>query len=276
MTEYNNIELKLKTTRYGDMVYLPQDLYVGGALESYGEYSQAEVEIFDFVSQFGGAAIDCGANMGAHTVALARKYEHVFAFEPQLVLYRCLRANTAEWLNVTTYRAAVGSKDDIIRFPLMDYSGMNNYGGFGRDIPVAPDAQYWQCQQRQIDKVEAIRNYDKIGFIKIDVEGMEAEVIEGAMAMLDKHRPILYVENDKPKQSSKLVNLIYNLEYKAYWHITALFNPDNFNNKAEDIFPGLVSFNLICIPNGHQAIIHGLQECTPDDPYLPEGCHTAY
>lgn len=271
-----NLNLKLKSCRHGDMLYVPYDKYIGSAFEFYGEYSQGEVELFDYVSQFGGAALDCGANMGALTVPMALKYEQVFAFEPQVLMYRILRANTAQHLNVTCYNAAVGADDGILNLPRLDYETGNNFGGLGKYVKLGDNLIYDQVQQRKLDKIDALRSCDKIGLMKIDVEGMEREVLEGAQALIDRHRPILYVENDKPSKAPGLVQFIYNLDYKAYWHITSLYNPENFFHNPENIYADIVSFNLICVPNGHRAMVTGAPPCTPENPHLPAGCVTAY
>jgi FkbM family methyltransferase len=272
------VTLKLKTTVYGDMIYLPHDQYVGKALDMYGEYGAGEVEFFRYIAQYmPGDAIDAGANMGAHTAVFSALFSHVYAFEPQAVIYRLLRANTALYSNVTTYRAALGNEEGFIHLPQLNYAVSNNYGGMGKYMEWDRKNQAHEVvQQRMIDKIDAIRAADKISLIKIDVEGMESEVIEGAMAIIDKHRPALYVENDKPKKSSQLLNLIYNLDYQAWWHITPLFNENNFYKQPENAYKDLCSFNLICVPKECNAEIANALPCTPEHPYLPEGCVTNY
>ena len=276
-----NANITLGDTIYGPMMYLPNDAYVGRSLDYYGEFSLGEANFFNFASQKGGAAIDVGANMGAHSMAMAKRYEHVYSFEPQPTLYKILRANLSDHLNSTTYQAAVGREDGIIWLPLMDYSIPNNFGAMGRDcfegLPEEQrkDIQMVKTQLRMIDKVEAIQKEEKISLIKVDVEGMEREVLEGARQTILKHSPILYVENDKPAKSPALVDYIYNhLAYKTYWHITPLYNPENYRQNPTDIFPSLVSFNLICLPEGHWASLPGAQPCTPEKPHVPEGCFT--
>jgi hypothetical protein len=47
------------------------------------------------------------------------------------------------------------------------------------------------------------------------------------------------------------------MDYAAYWHLPRLFNPDNFLGVPEDIFPGIVSVNVLCIPNEVQIEVPG-------------------
>ena len=266
------LTLKLKDTNNGPMFYLPSDRYVGGSIERYGEFSAGEQEFFNFVGR-GGAAIDVGANLGAHSLCMVKRYSHVYSFEPQDILYRVLAANLAVYDNTTTYHAALGKEEGIIHIPKMDYSEFNNYGGLGREqwAAVPKEIVMQPVQLRMLDKFENIRAEDKIDLLKIDVEGMEKEVLEGAQGLLEQYRPVMYVENDKPPKAEELVRYIYNLGYKAYWHVTYLYNPLNFAKNPHNEWPGIASFNLICIPDGHWLTLNGAQPCTPDNPQLPPG-----
>src|SRR2546421_599112 len=238
--------LKAKQTRYGMMLFLPEDSYIGRSLDLYGEFSKEEHDFFDFIYR-GGAAVDVGANIGAHSVALAATFAHVFAFEPQEVIYRLLVANLAKWHNVTTYNAAVGKSEGLIDFPVIDYTKAGNFGAVSCNN--VPNTATVKLQQRRLDGIDALRQEAQIDLIKVDVEGMELDVLDGAQGLIDKHRPVLYVENDQIQKTKALVNFIYNLEYRAYWHCTFLYNPKNFAGNQANVFPATASFNLICLPN---------------------------
>jgi len=268
----NELTLKVKPTAYGPMCFLPNDVYVGGSLDAYGEFSAGEQDFFHFVAR-GGAAVDVGANMGAHSVPMAKWFSHLYAFEPQEIIYRILRFNLANSLNATSYKAAVGNEEGVVYFPALDYSVKNNYGAMHKDLGKDQDIQMIPVQVRMLDKVDALRAEENIDLIKVDVEGMEKDVLEGAQYLIDKYRPVLYVENDKPDKMKALVQFINNLGYKAYWHITPLFRPDNFYQNQENIFGpnNIVSFNLICLPEKHWLTLNNAVECTPENIGLPEG-----
>lgn len=267
------VDIKLKPTPIGDIMYLPHDMYVGRSIDLYSEFSHGEADFFRFAIK-GGSVIDVGANIGVHSVVFAQLADSAFSFEPQELLFRLLRANLSGYSNASCYNAAVGNDEGVIWLPSLDYSVTNNFGGLGRDAFDKNDSTIpmKQVQLRKIDKVEAIQRCDKIDLIKVDVEGMEKEVLEGAQATIDKYRPILYVENDKPGKSKDLVTFIYNLGYRAYWHITFLYNDQNPAGNKMNVFPGLASFNLICLPHGHWMEIKGSVECTPEKFGVPEGC----
>lgn len=54
-------------------------------------------------------------------------------------------------------------------------------------------------------------------FIKVDVEGMEENVLRGAQKTIMKFKPILYVENNRWDKSADLIGFVRNLKYIMYW-----------------------------------------------------------
>jgi FkbM family methyltransferase len=263
------VQLKAKETRHGMMLYMPKDQYVGQSIELYGEFSREEQNFFNFVYR-GGSAIDVGANIGAHAVALVGKYGHVYAFEPQSFLYQLLAANLARFQNVTTYNAAVGEFEGLLDFPAVDYSQAGNFGAIA--YSMNKDLITAKIQQRTLDGIEALQKEDQIDLIKVDVEGMERNVLEGAQRLISDHRPVLYVENDKKDKMKDLVTFIYNLDYRAYWHITFLYNSDNFFGNNNNVFPNTASYNLICLPNDRNYFeLRNSIECSPDNLGPPPG-----
>jgi FkbM family methyltransferase len=172
-----------KPCRYGTMVYNVHDKYIGRSLDLYGEYSQAEVDLFRQIVKPGQVVVEVGANIGAHTVFLARAVGpqgRVLTFEPQRLIYQTLCANLAlnNITNASCWQAAVGRQPGEVRVPVLDYSQPNNFGGValgkaheGEVVPVVT-----------LDSLQLAR----CAFLKIDVEGMEQEVIEGAVATLQR------------------------------------------------------------------------------------------
>lgn len=255
--------LRVKRCRHGAMMYLPADLYVGRSLDLYGEFSEGEVALFTQIVKPGMFVVDVGANIGAHTVFFAKAVGpggRVLAVEPQRILYQLLCGNLA--LNVIgntfVQQVGLGSAPGSIRVPPIDYSGSANFGGVslgdfqdGEQVPVVT-----------LDSLAL----PSCHLLKIDVEGMEAEVLQGARETLARHRPLLYVENDRPEKSAALIALLFELDYRLFWNLPPLFHPNNFAGHAENIFPGVVSVNMVGIPRSVELTIQGFREiASPDD-----------
>ena len=84
--------------------------------------------------------------------------------------------------------------------------------------------------------------------MKIDVEGMEQEVLAGCTFLIRQFQPVLYVENDRPEKSEALIRQIDGLGYKMFWHKPLLFNPDNYWRNPENVFANVASINMLCVP----------------------------
>ena len=248
--------LAIRRCRHGTMMYLRQDRYVGRSFTEYGEYSEGEVDLFRQCLGPGDVALDIGANFGSHTLPLARLVGtsgKVFAFEPQRILFQILCGNVAlnELPNVHALPVAVGRAAGHAKVPALDYRGANNFGGIslvgsqGEDVPVVT-----------LDQLEVTR----ATLIKIDVEGMELDVLAGATATLARCRPILYVENDRAEKAEALVAHVRDAGYRMWWHTPPLFNPANFLGNPTNVFGNIVSFNMLCLPRESTTAIQGMPE----------------
>ena len=110
---------------------------------------------------------------------------------------------------------------------------------------------------------------DHIDMLKIDVEGMEADVLVGARKTIARCRPLVYVENDRPRNTPRLLNTLFAYGYRVWRHNPPLFNPENFRGCKENVFQGLVSLNLIAVPDEREApeSVVALSEVTNKLPY---------
>ena len=101
--------------------------------------------------------------------------------------------------------------------------------------------------------------FGRCHFMKVDVEGMEVSAIEGAAETIRRHRPLLYVENDRREHSDALIRLIASLDYRLYWHLPRLFNPDNFAANPDNVFGDIISRNMLCVPTESTVKVEKMQ-----------------
>ncbi len=250
--------------RYGRMVYPAKDMYVGRSLALYGEFSEGEAEIFRHLVRPGDMVVEVGANIGAHTVLLARlagPEGAVLAFEPQAILFQIMCANLAlnSIVNVVAEQKGLGRRPGFAHIPPLDYGANSNFGGVSLDM---------------VDKGERVPvaildayHLEKCAFIKIDVEGMEFQVLEGAADTIHRLRPAMYIENDRKEKSHDLIELLFSMGYRLWWHTPTLFHADNFAGNPENVFGNVASLNLLCIPSEKQ-FATDLMEVTDPDSWL--------
>lgn len=144
-------------------------------------------------------AVDVGANFGCWSLPLARHAHTVYAIEPQRGCFDLLQKSlTATGIrNVRLLNAAVGSRSGHIMIPDLDLDHASNFGGVSLAIPhhEQPDAPMRDVAMVTLDDT---LHGEPVSFIKIDVEGFEANVIEGARDTILRCKPILFVEMDHP------------------------------------------------------------------------------
>ncbi len=248
-----NGDLRVARCRYGLMLYNIKDTFIGRSLVLYGEYLENEIALYRQLLREGDVVVDGGANIGCFTLFFARAVGTggaVLAFEPQRMIFQMLCANMAlnGLANVGTWQAGLGAEAGLMKVPPMNYGTFGNFGGValttegaGEPVPVRP-----------IDSL----GLQRCNLIKIDVQGMESEVLEGADATIGKFRPLLYVENDLKDKSPALIQQLFDLDYRLYWHCPAMFNEDNFYKHKENVMvrreKGKVlrrlNINMLCVP----------------------------
>jgi FkbM family methyltransferase len=238
----------LVNARHGRFLANQSDFYIGNALVKYGEYGESEWRVLSQLAPQGAVVAEIGANIGTHTVPLAKAVGdkgRVIAVEPQRIIHQYLCANVAlnSLSNVETHHAGCGAGPGSMVVPHVEYhsSARNNFGG----VALLPQGEGESVNIRALDEIVGER---KLHLLKVDVEGMEAEVLRGAEKILREHRPFLYIENDRQTKSEALINLIQHFQYRAFWHMPRLFNAENFFDSAENIYGNFVSVNLICVP----------------------------
>lgn len=265
----------LASCRHGLMLYNRLDAYVGKSLHNYGEFSEGEVELFQRLLKPGSVVFEAGANIGALTIPIAQIVGNegaVFSFEPVRQNFVLLCANIAlnNLENVRANQLAVGAEVGFVNVPHVSITAPQNFGG----VTLLADYREVPHEILRLVTIDSYRPL-KCDLIKADVEGMETDVLIGAMQTIKTHRPILYVENDREEQAARLLKALDLLGYRIYRHNVPLFNPNNYRGLSEDLFE-CASLNLLCFPKEKEAPIEltAFEEiCTPQRCEAPPESH---
>ncbi len=246
-----------KPCRYGLMLFNQYDSYIGRSLDLYGEYCEDEVRVFSQIVRPGMTVVEVGANIGSHTLFLARQagpQGRVYAYEPQRIVFQTLCANMAinSIPNVHAFQLALGDAPGSVLIPPINYTQENNFGGLSLGN--------WEAGEEVAVTTLDSFHLAQCHFIKIDVEGMEQQVLAGAVETIHRHRPILYVENDKVEKSDALIRYLDSLGYQMYWHSPYYFSPNNFYANPNNVFPNLLARNMLCV---HSSLKHDLTNFQP-------------
>jgi FkbM family methyltransferase len=235
----------VKQCRHGVFAYNVNDRYIGKSLDVYGEWAEAELDLLSQVLQPGDIVLDVGANIGTHTVPLAKKVGEtglVVAFEPQRLTFQFLCGNVAlnALTNVVCQNVVVSDAAGHATIPTLDPTIEWNFGSLPSE------------GHKEGERVPAIRIDDlKLGrcnLMKIDVEGAETRVLHGARATIKGRRPVLFVENNTENGSAAILKALDQLEYSCWWHIPHYFNPNNYFGSTERLFRNYYEANVLAFP----------------------------
>ena len=195
---------------------LKTDTVLSKKIREEGDYAAAEKELLAKLLKQGDTVVDAGANIGSHTLFFARavgRDGRVYSFEPQRFIFQILCGNVAlnGFRNVWCVPAALGNQEGRIDVPVPNYERPNNFGGFSLDFATFKESG-------EIKRLDALR-LEACSLIKIDVEGMELDVLQGAERTIRTFRPILYLENNRKEKSTELLeHLIAGLRYVVFRH----------------------------------------------------------
>ena len=176
----------------------------------------------------GVVAVDVGANIGAFVLSWARAmtgWGSVLAIEPQEPLFYALCGNIAlnNLANVRAVWAALGASDGFIEVPALNYDMPGSFGSLElRDRieaePIGQAVDYTdtvETRLRTLDSLLGNMELPRLDLLKIDVEGMELEVIDGAWETIKRCRPAVIVEWIKTKAEA-LRETLTALDYVVY------------------------------------------------------------
>lgn len=269
-----NNTIRMVEARHGLMIYNQYDSFIGKALELYGEYCEHEVEIFRHLLQPTDVVWEIGANTGSQAPALAKLVSqgHYVGFEPQIELFKLLVTNLTlnGCNNSQALMFALGEKDGVIELPAINYDAPQNFGG----ISLLGRNQNPKRLKVEIRQIDSLWHLPSPNFLKIDVEGMESMVLRGGEKTIHKHRPLIYIENDRidldgdGNRSAELIQLLWDFDYQLYWHISTYYNPQNYYHNTTNLYGNTSSFNMLGIHNSHKLEIKGLPKVT-DKYYHP-------
>jgi FkbM family methyltransferase len=236
------IAFVLAAANHGTMIVNRNDYNVAGTGHVYGVghqilqqsgHDSSEVAfalaVLDRRRQYGGdgvVAIDGGANIGVHTIEWARHmygWGEVLAFEAQEIVFYALAGNIAlnNCLNARALLCALGSQDGSLVVPRPDYFVHSSFGSL--ELRQHETNEYIG-QRVSYDPAHGLRvamvSIDSLGltradFIKLDVEGMEVDVLCGAKNTLRTLKPVLLLEVVKSDQTI-IKELLDELGYRLF------------------------------------------------------------
>lgn len=162
-----------------------------------------ENHIFEHIKNNSGIhgknVIDIGANLGAHTLEFADIVGDgkVYSFEPQQLIYYQLCGNIIinGFANVIAHNVALGNECKTVKIQNVDYFSSSPVNIGDSHIDAWVNKGYNEVTMRTLDSYQ----YQNVSVLKIDVQGYEPRVLDGAIDTIMRNRPIIFIEVEPPQ-----------------------------------------------------------------------------
>ncbi|MDD4247506.1 MAG: FkbM family methyltransferase [Methanosarcina sp.] len=159
---------------------------------SSGYWETATQKVIDEFVSADDVCLDVGANIGSVTIPLSLKAKQVYAFEVGTIPFGYLRRNIIQnnIENVTVVKGAVGDVKETLYYyytypnvggSFVSTEKLTNQNGLTEEISAFP-----------LDSM--VNDFERVDFIKMDIEGYELHALNGATKLLERFRPKLYIE----------------------------------------------------------------------------------
>lgn len=198
-------------------------------------------------------SIDVGVYRGVYSYQMSKLSSHVHSFEPNPLIYPYLKKNLNKIIkNLTLYNVALSDKSKIVdlkvpnRFKVLNKNNHEERYKLGlatmHNENLLENNEYSLFKVRT-EKLDNLIKNEKIGFIKIDVEGHEKKVLMGAEKIIKRCKPNLLVEIEEKHTNEKvqnIVNFINDFGYNSFFsdgqNLIETKKLNNYNTKNNFFF----------------------------------------
>lgn len=175
------------------------DNYLSAEIEKQGRLDVQREFLMQYRQHIpeGGVVVDVGASLGDTAATFAEmvgvKNGFVFAFEPNPIAFEALELNMIRLMNVLTFPIALGNEDSFHAGVVLD---RNNIGASRLSFTELADIP--DVEVARLDQIMTMLP-NRLDFIKIDAEGWEPLILDGAVETIRRFRPAMLIEvNDWP------------------------------------------------------------------------------
>nr|WP_305119159.1 FkbM family methyltransferase [Tahibacter harae] len=187
--------------------------------------------------------MDVGANIGNHSLWLARRFAQVYAFEPNPVCLRLFEANLLMNQVDNVHLFAQGLSDAAVEMTF--HADLDrNLGRSGVSPALAPTAtRRFPVQLERGDHLLAGRVPETLPIllVKLDIEGHELQALAGLEETLRRHRPLVLFESHRaggPGGSDAIVGLLGQWGYAHFYVLEA--NASRWRNRLAKLAHRLI------------------------------------
>lgn len=267
------MQMSIVATRYGHFHIIDADNTISHSLKEYGEWAQQEIDLLLHFIQAGDRVADVGAFIGTHSRAFSEAVGVeglIYAFEPRKEIAEFLLENVelSPIKNIKVFQCGLGDEHGEFEIAEEPINSNNNFGGFSLNTLHKLTEDGTGIHLCSLDEF----NIERLDFIKIDVEGMEIDVLLGGNTTISRDRPIIFAEVNSLEGGLPLLQWCAGHQYLMFCSLHPAYNQHNFAGNVVNCFADAVEVGALLIPQEemkrHVDWIHSqhlIPTSSPDD-----------
>lgn len=231
-------------SRYGDFFILTGEDLISDSLRRYGEWAQRELALLHAFISPGQTVVDAGAYIGTHSRSFSEQVGvdgTVYAFEPNPRSFAILQRNVAAapLANIRPLNLGLGARAEYLAIQLDE--DLHNCAS--ASMTKTHDANTGKVQVQALDDIDI----PAVHLLKVDVEGMELQLLSGAERTISRDHPVIFLEVNSLEGSQGFLQWAAEHGYRAYGINVEAFNPDNHAKAAANVFGSAREVGLLLI-----------------------------
>ena len=179
--------------------------------------AERELQYLGKIVPRGALTVDVGANCGLYTRILAQLSKQVYAFEPSRDMARLLRRTSAP--NVTIHEIALSDQNGEGKLFIPQDASGSVHGLASLEPQIEASGTFISSLNVQTARLDTIVDAD-VAFVKIDVEGHELNVLNGATGLIDRCQPVFLVEAEdrhRPEATRLVFEFFQKRSYRGFF-----------------------------------------------------------
>jgi FkbM family methyltransferase len=203
---------------FGHLISYDPSTDIGGKLFASGEFEKNETLLCkEYISEKS-IVLDIGANIGLHSIYFSSlaKEGCILSFEPSLTTFKFLAENVANIPNIVPINLAISNEGKVASF----YHTSDNAYSSLMDTRRKAVVSIVKVPCMKVDDVVSGLCLNRVDFVKIDVEGLEFEVLKGMVEVISKYQPVIFCEIYKGESSNQrpdeTVQFLIEKGYRAF------------------------------------------------------------
>lgn len=240
-----------------------------------GKFEEIELYLTDLFCDLNKASVDIGTTgAGPYTDEMLRHSKEVYSYEPHPASAKRMREKFGDSITLREYAVSNKVGTAILSTPVRENRTPDQSLGKPALSSIYKDfGQKGVEAERNSVKTTTIdsENLPPLALIKIDVEGAEIEVLEGAIKTIEKYRPVVIIEMDEQHRAGTLktnTSFLESLDYSGFYienlsiHSIHAFIENARVNHSMDIGTGNI-YNFFFIPKEKTDVLQKIQERLP-------------